>query len=416
MSRRFTNFIVSCFFLTASLVVFGQEDVLELDTVVTPNTTTEPFSWEEEWSIWCESQTCVSSDTGLWNIMGEPDLELDTAAMKSRMAILDMSSELDLQWNIVSHNRVALYVSKRKRGLSTMLGRAPAFFPLFEEMLDRSGLPLELKYLPIVESALNPEARSPAGARGLWQFMYYTAKAEGLRIDSYIDERKDPQRSTEAACNHLKKLYGIYDDWYLALAAYNAGGGNVNKAIRRSGGKKNYWEVRPFLPRETRNYVPNFLAVVYLMEYHAEYGIVPRNILPGYIEMDSVHVEGPLRFDQIAALTLISESELAAMNPMFRQKVIPGPGEKWAVRVPNESVAVFIAREPEMRLINPELTPEIKYEPEPIFYRVKSGDVLGTIAQRHGVSVRKIQDWNGLNSSNIRIGQRLIIHGDPTKL
>ena len=402
-------------------MVFGQEDIRdgslnETDTAGLIQTKIAPFSWEEEWSIWCDSQTCVSSDTGLWNIMGEPDLELDTAVMKSRMAILDMSSELDLQWNIVAHKRVALYVSKRKRGLSTMLGRAPAFFPLFEEMLDRAELPLALKYLPIVESALNPEARSPAGARGLWQFMYYTAKAEGLRIDSYIDERKDPQRSTEAACNHLKKLYEIYDDWYLALAAYNAGGGNVNKAIRRSGGKTNYWEVRPFLPRETRNYVPNFLAVVYLMEYHAEYGIVPRNVLPGYIEMDSVHVEGPLRFDQIAELTVLSESELAVLNPMFRQKIIPGPGEKWVVRIPNESVAVFIDREAEMRLINPELTPEIQYEPEPIFYRVKSGDVLGTIAERHGVSVRKIKDWNGLNSSNIRIGQRLIIHGDPTKL
>ena len=402
-------------------MVFGQEDIRdgslnETDTAGLIQTKIAPFSWEEEWSIWCDSQTCVSSDTGLWNIMGEPDLELDTAVMKSRMAILDMSSELDLQWNIVAHKRVALYVSKRKRGLSTMLGRAPAFFPLFEEMLDRAELPLALKYLPIVESALNPEARPPAGARGLWQFMYYTAKAEGLRIDSYIDERKDPQRSTEAACNHLKKLYEIYDDWYLALAAYNAGGGNVNKAIRRSGGKTNYWEVRPFLPRETRNYVPNFLAVVYLMEYHAEYGIVPRNVLPGYIEMDSVHVEGPLRFDQIAELTVLSESELAVLNPMFRQKIIPGPGEKWVVRIPNESVAVFIDREAEMRLINPELTPEIQYEPEPIFYRVKSGDVLGTIAERHGVSVRKIKDWNGLNSSNIRIGQKLIIHGDPTKL
>ena len=413
--------IVTCLFVTINLVVFGQEDIREgslneTDTARLIQKKLAPFSWEEEWSIWCDSQTCVSSDTGLWNIMGEPDLELDTAVMKSRMAILDLSSELDLQWNIVAHKRVALYVSKRKRGLSTMLGRAPAFFPLFEEMLDRAELPLALKYLPIVESALNPEARSPAGARGLWQFMYYTAKAEGLRIDSYIDERKDPKRSTEAACNHLKKLYEIYDDWYLALAAYNAGGGNVNKAIRRSGGKTNYWEVRPFLPRETRNYVPNFLAVVYLMEYHAEYGIVPRNILPGYIEMDSVHVEGPLRFDQIAELTVLSESELAVLNPMFRQKIIPGPGEKWVVRIPNESVAVFIEREAEMRLINPELTPEIQYEPEPIFYRVKSGDVLGTIAERHGVSVRKIKDWNGLNSSNIRIGQRLIIHGDPTKL
>ncbi len=421
MSPRLSNLIVTCLFFTINLVVFGQEDIREgslneTDTARLVQKKVAPFSWEEEWSIWCDSQTCVSSDTGLWNIMGEPDLELDTAVMKSRMAILDMSSELDLQWNSVAHKRVALYVSKRKRGLSTMLGRAPAFFPLFEEMLDRAELPLALKYLPIVESALNPEARSPAGARGLWQFMYYTAKAEGLRIDSYIDERKDPKRSTEAACNHLKKLYEIYDDWYLALAAYNAGGGNVNKAIRRSGGKTNYWEVRPFLPRETRNYVPNFLAVVYLMEYHAEYGIVPRNILPGYIEMDSVHVEGPLRFDQIAELTVLSESELAVLNPMFRQKIIPGPGEKWVVRIPNESVAVFIEREADMRLINPELTPEIQYEPEPIFYRVKSGDVLGTIAERHGVSVRKIKDWNGLNSSNIRIGQRLIIHGDPTKL
>ena len=152
------------------------------------------------------------------------------------------------------------------------------------------------------------------------------------------------------------------------------------------------------------------------MEYHAEYGIVPRNILPGYIEMDSVHVEGPLRFDQIAEITLISESKLAALNPMFRQKVIPGPGEKWAVRIPNESVAVFIDGEAEMRLINPDITPVIKYESEPIFYRVKSGDVLGTIAERHGVSVGKIKDWNGLNSSNIQIGQKLIIHGDPAKL
>lgn len=423
MSRKITNLIISCLFFTTNLLVFAQEGLqMDADTLTARDTTNvhnkaiEPFSWEEEWSNWCDSQTCVSSDTGLWNIVGEPDLELDTAVMKSRMAIVDMSSELDLRWNPVSHRRIALYVSKRKRGLGTMLGRAPAFFPLFEEQLDRAGLPLELKYLPVVESALNPEARSPAGARGLWQFMYYTAKAEGLRIDSYIDERKDPQKSTKAACNHLKKLYGIYDDWYLALAAYNAGAGNVNKAIRRSGGKTNYWEVRPFLPKETRNYVPNFLAVVYLMEYHAEYGIVPRNILPGYIEVDSVHIEGPLRFDQIAEVTHISEAELAVLNPMFRQKIIPGPGEKWSIRLPNELIAVFIEGEAEMRMVNPDLTPEIKYEPEPIFYRVKSGDVLGTIAERHGVSVKKIKDWNGLKSSKIRIGQKLIIHGDPTKL
>ena len=404
----FTYFFVSTIFVDAQGV--DSVDVKNDAHAITP------FNWEVEWGLWCDSQTCVSSDTGLWNIMGEPELELDTAIMKSRMAILDLSSGLDLRWNPVSHRRVALYVSKRKRGLGTMLGRAPAFFPLFEEVLAREGLPLELKYLPIVESALNPEARSPAGARGLWQFMYYTAKAEGLRIDSYVDERKDPRLCTEAASNHLNKLYRMYGDWYLALAAYNAGAGNVNKAIRRSGGKSNYWEVRPFLPKETRNYVPNFLAVVYLMEYHAEYGIIPRNILPGYMEMDTVHVEGPLRFDQIAELTPLSEAELTVLNPMFRKKIVPGPGEKWPLRIPNEFVAIFIENEAEMRSVNPDLTPEIKYEPEPVVYRVKSGDVLGTIAERHGVSVRKIKEWNGLKSSSIRIGQRLIIHGDPTKL
>jgi membrane-bound lytic murein transglycosylase D len=245
--------------------------------------------------------------------------------------------------------------------------------------------------------------------------MYYTAKAEGLRIDSYIDERKDPMRCTEAACQHLNRLYRRYGDWYLALAAYNSGSGNVNKAIRRSG-KKNYWEVRPFLPRETRNYVPNFLAVVYLMEYHAEYGIVPNKVLPGTAGVDTVHVEGPLRFDQIAALTPMSEAEVAALNPMYRKKIIPGPGEVWPVNVPGEYIPVFLAMQDSMKTISPELTPEIKYEPEPVYYRVKSGDVLGTIAQRYGVSVKHLKEWNGLSNANIRIGQRLIIHGDPSKL
>jgi membrane-bound lytic murein transglycosylase D len=403
--------------IAASLQVsLAQTQADSLETPLLIEINAAPFSWETQWEIWCDSQDCVSSDTSLWNIVGEPHLELDTVVMKSRMAILDMSSELDLSWNPISHTRVALYVDRRKIGLGTMLGRAPAFFPLFEEVLDKKGLPLNLKYLPIVESALNPEARSHAGARGLWQFMYYTAKAEGLRIDSYIDERKDPRKSTEAACNHLNRLYRVYDDWFLALAAYNAGSGNVNKAIRRSGGKTNYWEVRSFLPKETRNYVPNFLAVVYLMEYHAEYGIVPRNVIPGFLTTDTINIQGPLRLDQIAQFLDASEEELKILNPIYSRNIIPGPGENWTVRIPLEMTAEFIAHESEMRGFKPELTPEIKYEPDPIFYRVKSGDVLGTIAQKHGVSVGKLKAWNGLKNSNINVGQRLVIHGDPSKI
>lgn len=403
--------------ITASLQVYVAQT--QADSIVTPilfEINKKPFSWEIQWGIWCDSQDCVSSDTSLWNVIGEPHLELDTSVMKSRMSILDRSSELDLMWNPIFHRRVALYVERRKRGLGTMLGMAPAFFPLFEEVLDNKGLPLELKYLPIVESALNPEARSPAGARGLWQFMYYTAKAEGLRIDSYIDERKDPRKSTEAASDYLNRLYRMYDDWFLALAAYNAGAGNVNKAIRRSGGKTNYWEVRPFLPRETRNYVPNFLAVVYLMEYHAEYGIIPRNVLPGFLTTDTISIQGPLRLDQIAQFIEASEEELKILNPIYSRSIIPGPGETLTLRIPLDMTAEFIAQESNMRRFKVELTPEIKYEPDPIFYRVKAGDVLGTIAEKHGVSVRKLKDWNGLKSSNIIVGQRLVIHGDPSKI
>ena len=384
----------------------AQVDSLEVDTL---------FSWEQEFLLWCEQSSCVSTDTSLWNGLGEVQVELDTAVMKSRMEILDRTSELDLRWNPISHARIAYYVERRKMGLGTMLGRAPQFFPLFEEILDREDMPLMLKYLTVVESGLNPEARSHAGARGLWQFMYYTGKAEGLRIDGYIDERKDPRRSTEAACKHLKRLYNRYDDWFLALAAYNSGSGNVNKAIRRSG-KKNYWEVRPFLPKETRNYVPNFLAVVYLMEYHAEYGIIPKNELPGYGGIDTLHVEGPLRFDQIAEFISVSEEEITAYNPIFRKRTIPGPGEVWALNLPGEVIPEFLENEEKMRGYKPELTPEIRYEPEPVYYKVKSGDVLGTIAQKYGVSVKHLQEWNGLKGTTIRVGQRLIIHGDPSKL
>ena len=341
---------------------------------------------------------------------------LDSASVAAGLAALNVLSELDLRWNPVAHRRIVTYGKRRTHHLGTMLGRSAMYFPLFEEVLSREGLPLELKYLSVVESGLNPEARSPAGARGLWQFMYYTAKAEGLRIDGYIDERKDPLKATEGACRHLRRLYNMYDDWYFALAAYNAGPGNVNKAIRRSGGKTNYWEVRPFLPKETRDYVPNFIAVVYLMEHHADHGIFPQRTLPGALSVDTLMVEGPLRFDQMAAVTDLSEAEVAFLNPMYRLKILPGPGEKFPVRWPVSGVAQFLAQEEAMRAHKPDLTPTIKYEPEPIVYRVKSGDVLGTIARKHGVKVSQLKAWNDLKSTTIRVGQKLIIHADPNTL
>lgn len=379
----------------------------------------ELHSAEVAWLDYLSENWCFSADTSLLNIRGFAEGEvpdLDTVALRSQMALLDGQSPLDLAWNPVVHSRIAFYASKRKKHLGTMLGRAPAYFPLFEEALDRHGLPLELKYLAVVESGLNPVARSHAGARGLWQFMYATAKYQGLRIDSYIDERRDPARSTEAACLYLKRLHGMYGDWYLALAAYNAGPGNVNRAIRRSGGKENFWEIRFFLPRETRNYVPAFMAVTYLMEFPAEHNIFPRDPAPSFAFLDTVMVDEVMRFDQIAPLLDLDEGQLAHLNPMYRMDIVPATTERWPLVLPHTEIPSFLAFQDSMRLIEPELTPEIVFVPEPVTYRVQSGDVLGKIADRYGVSVRQLREWNDLSGSMIRIGQKLIIHADPRKL
>jgi len=374
---------------------------------------------ELNWLAYLEENWCFSTDTALLNIRdfesGETP-EIDTVEVKLRMALLDAQSPMELGWNPVVHSRIAFYASKRKKHLGTMLGRAPAYFPLFEEALDRHGLPLELKYLPVVESGLNPVAKSHAGARGLWQFMYATAKHQGLRIDSYIDERRDPMRSTEAACLYLTRLHNIYEDWFLALAAYNAGPGNVNRAIRRSGGKRNFWEIRFFLPRETRNYVPAFMAVVYLMEFHQEHNIYPINESPPFAFLDTVLVDEVIRFDQMAPLMGLSESELAHLNPMYRMNIVPATVERWPLVLPHTAIPEFLAYQDSMRLIEPERTPDIVFVPEPVTYRVQSGDVLGKIADRYGVSVKQLKEWNDLSTSMIRIGQKLIIHADPSKL
>ena len=393
--------------------------LLDAQTVDSTSTNVELSVVESAWLEWCQATACASNDTALWNIRdfvkGETPV-LDTATIQLRMQVLDAASPMDLSWNPIAHSRIAFYAAKRPIHLGRMLGRAPLYFPLFEEALDRHDLPLELKYLAVVESGLNPKARSHAGARGLWQFMYATARGQGLRIDSYIDERRDPVRSSEAACVFLKKLYNQYGDWYLALAAYNAGPGNVNKAIRRSGGKKNFWEIRYFLPRETRNYVPAFMAVVYLMEYHAEHNIFPAELFTPYTALDTVEVNTVLRFDQIAAHLNMDVESLSQLNPMFRLDIIPGPPEKWPLVLPQNLIPSFLAYQKDMILHEPERTPKIVFVPEPVIYRVKSGDVLGGIASSYGVRVKQLKEWNGLKGTMIRVGQKLKIHANPRSL
>ena len=237
-----------------------------------------PKPWssiERQWTEWCATAHCVSSDTSLWNVedVSAEDVEssLDSATVAEGLAALNVLSEMDLRWNPIAHRRIVTYGKTRRPHLGIMLGRSAMYFPLFEEVLARHGMPLELKYLSVVESGLNPEARSPAGARGLWQFMYYTAKAEGLRIDGYIDERKDPLLATEAACRHLRRLHRMYGDWYFALAAYNAGPGNLAKWQKRWPDVKDPLLFIELIPSpETRAYVERVLANYWIYRLKAD--------------------------------------------------------------------------------------------------------------------------------------------------
>ena len=342
----------------------------------------------------------------------------DTEVFKTRLQRLNERTPLDISYNPSLENVVKSFLVRKKELLSRMLTASQFYFPMFEESLDRHNIPLEIKYLSIVESALNPRAKSRVGATGLWQFMYGTGRMYGLDVNSYVDERSDPVKSTEAACQYLSKLYSIFNDWDLALAAYNSGPGNVNKAIRRSGGYENYWNLRRYLPRETAGYVPAFIATFYLIEYAEEYGITGKNVPRPYFETDTISVKNLITFDQISKWSGVSLDEVKLLNPAYKLNIIPKiEGKNYTLRLPIRAMGRFVANEQE---IYAQAEEEIKKKEKPlpqlvkaedrIRYRVRSGDYLGKIAERYGVGVSQIKRWNGLRSDNLRIGQRLTIY------
>lgn len=269
----------------------------------------------------------------------------DSLTYAKRFEVLNANSPFSLVYNNYVKGYVNLYAKRRKRITGRMMGLAPIYFPVFEENLDKHNLPLELKYLPIIESALNPKAKSRVGATGLWQFMYRTGKMFDLEATSYYDERSDVYKSTDAACRYLKSLYKMYDDWDLALAAYNCGPGNVNKAIRRSGGKKTYWEIRNYLPRETRGYVPAFIAVNYIMNYGSEHNIFPVKPDIACFKTDTVAVEDHVSFAQISEFLDIPLEYLEYLNPAYKQNFIPNNKEANTLCLPVEKIGDFLTNE-----------------------------------------------------------------------
>ncbi len=353
------------------------------------------------------------------------DVELNTDTLKMRLKLLNQKTPFNVVYNPALENVIKSFLTRKRGLMNRMLTISQFYFPLFEQEFDNHNIPVEMKYLAIVESALNPKARSRVGATGLWQFMYGTGKEHGLDVNSYVDDRSDPIKSTKAACEYLNRVYKIFGDWDLALAAYNSGPGNVNKAIRRSGGYTNYWNIRRNLPRETAGYVPAFLATMYLFEYAEEHDLKGQKVERPYFETDTVHIKNIITFDQISELIGISKEELEVLNPSYKLKVIPYvKGKKYALRLPikelgkfvNNEAAIYAHVEKEMKSKESPLPALVKAaQQNRIRYKVRSGDFLGKIAERYGVRVSQIKNWNGLRSNKLRIGQRLTIYPRGSK-
>lgn len=344
--------------------------------------------------------------------------ELPTDTLKKRLAELNARTPFNVEYNRSLESVIKGFLKNRKNHLERLMALSEYYFPMFESELDNHDIPLEIKYLAIVESALKPRAKSRVGATGLWQFMFATGKMYGLNVSSYVDERSDPIKSTEAASKYLARLYKIFGDWDLALAAYNSGPGNVSKAIRRSGGSKNYWNIRSNLPRETAGYLPAFLATMYIFEYAEEHGFNPQKPEIAFIQTDTIHVKQMITLDQVSELLEVPMEELQFLNPSYKLDVIPHiKGENYSLRLPREKIGIFVANENSIyKFVGAEF--EKREQPLPQFvdnetklrYRVKSGDYLGKIARKYGVRVSQIKQWNGLRSNNLSIGQRLTIY------
>ena len=343
-----------------------------------------------------------------------------------------MNSFITLPFNDNVKNYIILYSERMTSRMGRVMGLSQYYFPIFEEVLSRYDLPHELKYMAIIESMLNPVATSRAGARGMWQFIYNTARSYGLEINSFVDERLDVEKAMDAAARYLRDAYRIFGDWSLAISSYNCGLGNVSKAIRRADGRRDFWSIYPYLPRETRGYVPAFVGAMYAMTYYREYGIVPQNVgMPA--QTDTFHINKNLHFAQINALVGVPMEDLENLNPQYIHDIIPGNDHTYVLKLPYNWTGPFLEANPDSlyaykadSLMNVKVlrdrsgnrvgTTSSRARSSSasgstrIAYKVRSGDYLGRIASRYGVTVSQLKSWNNLRSNNIRAGQTLYIY------
>ena len=304
------------------------------------------------------------------------------------------------------------FIKRRGKYTSIIIGRSKLYFPMFEDYLSKHNLPLELKYLPIIESALRPTGKSWAGAAGLWQIMYRTGRSLDLYSDSYVDDRLHPEKSTDAACKYLKYLYGLYGDWDLALAGYNSGPGNVNKAIRRAGGKTNYWAIRPFLPKETQMYVPNFYAMMYMMNYYPEHNITPKEAKFYLHETDTICLKQSIRISHLDSILAIDSESFKLLNPQYKTDIIPKTEIPQCITLPIDKLKMFFQFEDSLYHYEAYLQSIGKnyviLEKKKTHY-VKPDETLASIGYKYDVSTTKLREWNGLRKSSVYPGQKLIV-------
>ena len=337
---------------------------------------------------------------------------LDYLIIKERIKKIDNLTPINLQYNKEVKKQIDFYFKNRKKLIEQVKEKGEYYFPLFEEILIKNNIPLEFKYLPIVESGLNARAKSPAGAVGLWQFMYSTGRAYNLNISSYVDERSDPYKSTQAACDFLNDLYNIYKDWHLVLAAYNAGPGNVNKAIRRAGGSENFWKIRNYLPIETQKYIPSFIAINYIMSYNNI--LYKKDKKTEFYKTDTIISKGQISFASLSKHLNIPEKEIIFLNPEYKLNIIPFiKNKEHYIKLPKENIGIFINNEDSIYFLakkEEKKAPEYFEIKDKIYYKVKKGDCLSIIAEKNKCSTKQIMYWNGLKNTSIRTGQKLVIY------
>lgn len=359
----------------------------------------------------------------------ETDFSKNAAKGESDEVYIDRLSRIpttiELPYNQIVRSYIDMYAQRRRQLVENMLGMSLYYFPIFEQALERNGLPLELRYLPIIESAMNPDAVSRAGATGLWQIMIPTARGLGLEINTLVDERRDPIASTEAAAAYLKQLYDMYNDWSLAIAAYNCGPGNVNKAIRRAGGDKpDFWSIYYFLPKETRGYVPAFIATNYIMTYYKEHGISPA-LARRPIITDSVHVNKRVHFNQISDVLNIPVEEIRVLNPQYRKDIIPGDTRPYSLVLPSMQVYSYIMSQDSIlahdaatykrrTTVEPSSSESGEYTTKLVIkrHKVRRGETFSSIAKKYGVTINEIKSWNGIKrrTKTLARGKVLKIH------